>query len=203
MPGPAPPPASRERPVDDPPLVAAAQAGDKAAFEALYRRHVGPIHALCRRLADDAASAEELTQEAFVLAWRKLASFRGDSAFGSWLYRLTVNHALSARRGRRLEAGRVLSYDAGPPGASDRDHESTANHGSDGFAAVAPTNPSLAIDLERAIAGLPDGARNVFVLADVYGHAHEEIGRLLGIAPGTSKAQLHRARMLLRKALDR
>jgi RNA polymerase sigma-70 factor (ECF subfamily) len=201
---------------DDPTLVRRAQEGDRVAFETLYRRHVGRIHGLCRRLADDAGGAEELVQEAFLLAWRKLASFRGDSAFGSWLYRLTLNHALSIRRAEQREAGRVLSYDASFDGRSTGQSATAAGHAgaagegvptgaspTDRLAHTSAPRADLAVDLERAIATLPGGARTVFVLADVYGHAHEEIARLLGIAPGTSKAQLHRARMLLRKALSR
>jgi RNA polymerase sigma-70 factor (ECF subfamily) len=166
-------------------LVQAARAGDLAAFERLYRENERRVFALCMRLSADPALAEELTQEVFVRAWRKLDSFRGQSAFSSWLYPLTVNVALSERRSRRRRLARVVPADdlttLEPPSPT-------------------PT-PEAAFDLEKAMAGLPPGARQVFVLHDVEGRTHEEIAALLGLAPGTSKAQLHRARRLLREVL--
>lgn len=166
-------------------LVARAAAGDVGAFEELYRDHVGRAYALCLRMTGDAQLAEELVQESFVRAWQKLRSFRGESAFSTWLHRVTVNVVLAHLRG----AGR---REVGDGGAA-----------AEGLAEPpAPTpNPAAAIDLERAIGTLPDGLRAVFVLHDVEGFKHREISRLTGIAVGTSKAQLHRARRLLRKAL--
>ena len=169
-------------------LVHRAQQGDQAAFEALYRQHVGRVYALCLRLASDPAQAEELTQDAFVRAWERLASFRGESAFGSWLYRLTVNVVFHHLRGARRRSLRVLTTDE--PVALERPPRDSGG-------------PGARLDLERAVAGLPPGARQVFVLHDVEGYRHEEIARLTGIAVGTSKAQLFRARRLLREALDR
>ena len=158
-----------------------------AAFEQLYRDHVGRVFALCLRLAGDASLAEELAQEAFVRAWQKLGSFRGESAFSSWLYTLTVNTALSERRSRRRRTSRVVTTD--DLTAFDRPGR--------------PVRPDHRFDLERALATLPPGARAVLVLHDVEGYKHQEIADMTGIAAGTSKAQLHRARRLLREALTR
>ena len=163
-----------------------AQQGDAAAFEELYRTHAGRIHALCLRLEGDRARAEELTQDVFVRAWERLATFRGESAFGTWLHRLAVNVVLADRRSLWRRGRRLLFTD--DPAAFERPGDAVA--GSPG-------------DLEGAIAALPRGARSVFVLHDVEGYTHEEIARLSGIAEGTSKAQLFRARRLLREALNR
>lgn len=168
-------------------LVAQACRGDEGAFEQLYRAHVGRVHALTLRLTDDARHAEELTQDVFVRAWERLASFRGESAFGTWLHRLAVNVVLGDRRSawRRVRrvtpAGDLLELEA----------------------EVRAVPPGLRLDLDTAIAGLPPGARTVFVLHDIEGYDHGEIAGLTGIAVGTSKAQLFRARRLLREALDR
>lgn len=163
-----------------------AQDGDPEAFRALYQAHAGRVYALCLRLTGREQEAVEHTQDVFIRVWERLASFRGESAFTTWLHRLTVNEVLQARRsaGRRsarltLEDDAVLQRHPGP----------------------APAAPAR--DLEQALAALPPGARTVFVLHDVEGYQHEEIARLTGIAEGTSKAQLHRARRLLRENLDR
>jgi RNA polymerase sigma-70 factor (ECF subfamily) len=166
-------------------LVRQAQAGDLVAFERLYRDNERKVFGLCFRLSSDPALAEELTQEVFVRAWRKLSSFRGESAFSSWLYPLTVNVALSERRSRRRRDARIIATE--DPASLERAPRSPA--------------PEAGFDLEKAMATLPPGARAVFVLHDVEGRTHEEIAQLLGLAPGTSKAQLHRARRLLREAL--
>ena len=166
-------------------LVRAAQGGDLEAFEDLYRSTVGLVHALCLRMAGNAALAEELTQDVFVRAWRKLATFRGESAFATWLTRLTVNVVLSERRARRT-----------------RDAHVTLTADIEGLAGAAPAaRPGTALDLERAIAALPPQARHVFVLHDVQGWRHEEIAGHTGLAVGTCKAHLHRARRLLREVL--
>jgi RNA polymerase sigma-70 factor, ECF subfamily len=171
-------------------LVRRAQAGDRIAFEQLYRDNIGRVYALCFRMAGTADLAEELAQDVFVRAWQKLGSFRGESAFSSWLHPLTVNVALSERRSRRRRVARVMTTDdlteferPGPPTRSD--------------------GPEAGFDLERALATLPPGARAVFVLHDVEGYKHGEIAERTGVATGTSKAQLHRARKLLREALKR
>jgi RNA polymerase sigma-70 factor, ECF subfamily len=171
-------------------LIHRAQQGDRTAFEALYHAHAGRVYALCLRLTADAVQAEERTQDAFVRAWERLASFRGESAFSSWLYRLTVNEVLLGRRAERRREQRIVMSD--DPAAFERPRG--ADPGSEG---------GSALDLERAVAALPPGAREVFVLHDVEGYRHEEIAELAGIAVGTSKAQLFRARRLLREALNR
>ena len=169
-------------------LIHRAQQGDRAAFEALYREHAGRVYALCLRLTADAAQAEERTQDAFVRAWERLATFRGESAFSSWLYRLTVNEVFLGRRAARRREQRIVTTD--DPAALERPPGATGEAG-------------IALDLERAVAALPPGAREVFILHDVEGYRHEEIAELTGIAVGTSKAQLFRARRLLREALNR
>ena len=171
-------------PTDEHELVARASAGDLGAFEELYRHSVSRVYALCMRLVADPGRAEELTQEAFVRAWEKLDSFRGDSAFATWLHRLTVNVVFSAlrSRGRRESREEPLDTPSGPRAGERRD-------------------PVGAIDLERAIASLPPRARMVFVLHDVEGYRHREIAALAGITEGASKAHLHRARRRLQEAL--
>jgi RNA polymerase sigma-70 factor (ECF subfamily) len=166
-------------------LIARARAGDGAAFETLYRAHVGRIYAVCLRLTGDRVRAEEVTQDTFVLAWRRLASFREESAFGSWLHRIAVNAALGDYRATGRRERRVIPL-AEPPQGS-----------------VEPVDTGTEVDLERAIARLPVKARAVFVLHDIEGYPHEEIAAMTGVAVGTTKAQLHRARRLLREALAR
>ena len=168
-----------------PDLVARARDGDFAAFEEIYRKHVGRVHALCLRMTANVDRAEELTQEAFTRAWLKLSTFRGDSAFPAWLHKVTVNVVIGAGRSR----GRRLAREHAMGDVEELRHPARN------------TVPGLGMDLDRAIAELPARARQVFVLHDVEGYRHEEIGRLLDIATGTSKAQLHRARKLLREAL--
>ena len=166
--------------------VVLAAGGDRRAFERLYRAHVSRVYTLCARMVGDAATAEELTQDVFVRAWEKVALYRGESAFSTWLHRLAVNVVLNhrksegRRRGRLEEDPEVLDTRPG--------HQAPAG---------------IRMDLEQAIAGLPPGARRVFLLHDVEGFKHEEIAGMLGVTAGGSKAQLHRARMLLREALDR
>lgn len=171
---------------DDRELTGRARDGDVAAFEQLYRRHVGRIHAVCLRLAGNRALAEECTQDVFVQAWQALAGFRGDSGFGSWLHRIAVNAVLERHRHRLRQAAWMTPQDA------------------DSMAAVAAPDEQYdaALDLERVIATLPDAARTVLVLHDVEGYRHEEIADLTGLAVGTCKAHLHRARQLLRTRLQ-
>ena len=164
-----------------------AQAGDRLAFEQLYRSHCGRIYGLCWRMCGgDKALAEDMVQEAFVRAWSKLDLFRGDSKFGTWLHRLTVNVVLSDRRIRvkRLQREREL--------VDDLERTLVGDH--DVFA-------GLRKDLESAIAGLPERARSVLVLYDIEGYQHNEIAEMTGMAVGSSKAHLHRARKLLREVL--
>lgn len=168
-------------------VVRRAQTGDRAAFDELYRRSVGRVYGVCLRMSEDRETAERLTQDAFVRAWQKLESFRGDSAFTSWLHRLTVNVVLEDRRSDGRRAARIdIVADPG-------EHEK----------GTPPSMVGEKIDLERAIARLPRGARTVLVLFDVEGYSQDEIARLTGTAVGTVKAQLHRARRLLRELLNR
>ena len=164
--------------------VARAASGDVAAFERLYRSHVPRIHSLARRMAG-AREAEELTQDVFVRAWMKLASFRGESAFSTWLHRLAVNVIIEKFRSRQSERSRWIE-------------DSSVLE----LMPVKPGSHGVRLDLEAALDMVPKGARAVFVLHDVEGHTHQEIGEILGVTAGTSKAQLHRARMILRRHLE-
>jgi RNA polymerase sigma-70 factor (ECF subfamily) len=160
-----------------------AAAGDHAAFERLYRRHVARVNSLARWLLDP-GEADDAVQEIFIRVWQKLHTFAGQSAFGTWLHRVAVNF-LIRRRQNLGTARRRQSSDEEPLRA----------------AAAAPERPDLRVALERAVDRLPAGAREVFVLHDVEGYKHEEIAELLAVDPGTSRSQLHRARMLLRQQL--
>jgi RNA polymerase sigma-70 factor (ECF subfamily) len=170
---------------DEAALIRRACARDQQAFAQLYRRHVGRVHAICRRMTADIPRAEDLTQTVFVKLWEKLGLFRGESAFASWLHRLTVNTVLTDFRTTRRREARVFGTD--DPAALEK--------------SATPPRPGLRLDLEQAIAGLPPRARVIFVLHDVEGYTHEEIAGLLELQTGTTKAQLHRARQLLQEAL--
>ena len=166
-------------------LVDAAKRGATAAFEALYRNHVGKVYGLCLRMTAHRATAEDCTQEAFIQAWRSLPSFESRSAFGTWLHRIAVNAVLAQGRRARERLGREES-------AEDE--------------AVALADPTVAddatiLDLEAGIRRLPAGARQALVLVGLYGYSHEEAAGLLGIAVGTCKSQVHRARQLLGERL--
>jgi len=190
--GPDPPPVeagSPLRPTIDPSSgvrdVAEAAAGDVRAFERLYHAHLPRVHSLVRRMAGG-RETDELTQDVFVRVWQKLGSFRGDSAFSTWLHRLAVNVVIerfrsdAVRRQRLYDGAEIFDQIPAPPRRSG----------------------DLAIDFESALMKLPDGAREIFVLHDVEGYKHHEIATLLEISAGTSKAQLHRARMMLRRHLQ-
>jgi len=163
---------------------ALAARGDARAFKRLYEENVGRVHALARRMTG-AEHATELTQDVFVRAWQKLHTFRGEARFSTWLHRLAVNLILSRRASFATERARFLPDDQVLERIETR-----------------PGGREHAIDFEGAIARLPQGARMIFLLHDVEGYRHEEIARLLGVTSGTTKAQLHRARMLLRGHLD-
>ena len=170
-------------------LARRAAGGDTGAFESIYRRHAGRVHGVIVRLVGGhSARAEDLTQEAFVRVWQALPQFRFESAFATWLHRLAVNTALmelrSRRGGPRFDDDEDALEDIGTP--------DSAGHGA-----------ALTMDLERAVATLPPRARAVLVLHDVEGWKHEEIAQELGMAVGSSKAQLHRARHLLRAKLEK
>jgi len=168
--------------------VALAAAGNREAFERLYRLHANRVYSLCTRMSGSRTKGEELTQDVFVRTWEKLPQFRGESAFSTWLHRLAVNVVLNARKTEGKEASRTEESDVGDERWTEM--------------ARAPMHIER-MDLSDAIAKLPAGARRVFVLHDIEGYKHEEIAELCGITSGGSKAQLHRARLLLRGALDR
>jgi RNA polymerase sigma-70 factor, ECF subfamily len=164
-----------------------AQSGDVDAFEQLYREHSPRIYALCLRLkAGDKLDATELLQDVFVKAWRRLDTFRGECAFASWLHRLAVNTMLESARSEGRRAARVLPM------------EDTSRLAG----AARSSGIELKMDMENAIASLPKGARLAFVLHDVEGYQHQEIAEQLSVTVGTVKAQLHRARRLLRERLE-
>jgi len=169
---------------DDASDVAAAAAGDVRAFERVYRRHVARIHSTAIRMLG-AEEADDATQDVFVRAWQRLGQFRGDSAFGTWLFRLGVNVMLSrrevvaTRQRRHVDDAELIDT------LSARD-----------------VSPELGLDFEAAMQRLPPGMRQIFVLHDIEGYKHDEIAAMLGIAQGTSKSQLHRVRMVLRRYLD-
>ena len=152
------------------------------------------MYALCLRLTGNRRDAEERTQDVFVQAWRRLSTFRGESALSTWLHRLTVNLVLTERRATRRREQRVLAVES--PAAFERP-------GAGSPKGQVGESVDLGMDLDQAIARLPDGAREVLVLHDIEGYTHEEIGAACGIAEGTSKAQLFRARRLLREMLER
>jgi len=173
--------------------IAQARAGDPQAFERIYRMHVGRIHGLCLRMVSDPTRAETLTQDVFVRAWQRLASFRGQGSFGGWLHRLAVRVVIDDRRAAARTARWFVADSA------NESFTGAAAQPSGSEASVAPID--MAIDLERAVSRLPAGARLVFLLHDMEGYRHHEIAAMAGVAVGTVKAQLHRARRHLRRAL--
>lgn len=176
-------------PQSDHALAIAAGKGDMSAFEEIYERHNRRVYSLCLRMTQNVAEAEDLAQEAFIQLFRKIGSFRGESAFTTWLHRLTVNQCLMHFRKRSVKL------------------ERTTEEGETPVQIVRGTeNPNAMpvldrIALDNALKQLPPGYRTVFLLHDVEGHEHEEIAKMLGVAVGTSKSQLHKARMKLRKIL--
>ena len=164
-------------------LIRQAQRSDARAFEALYRLHIDKVYGICLRMTGNVSEAEDCAQEAFIQAWSKLEKFRGDSAFSTWLHRIAVNAVLGRMRKSKREQDRITAVtDLAPPGIETGDTGEMR-------------------DLSEAINRLPKGARHVFVLHAVYGYSHDETGEMLGIAAGTSKAQLHRAKRLLAQQL--
>jgi RNA polymerase sigma-70 factor (ECF subfamily) len=172
-------------------LAQRAAAGDSLAFEELYTRHHRRVYSLCLRMTQNVAESEDLTQEVFIQLHRKAGSFRGDSQFTTWLHRMTVNQVLMhfRRKGSRPE---MTAVDDETPTRAETGTEDPRRM---------PVVDRIA--LNKAIAQLPDGYRTVFVLHDVEGYQHEEIARMLGLAVGTSKSQLHKARLKLRKLIRR
>lgn len=170
--------------------VALAAAGDRRAFERLYQTHVNRVFTVCTRMCGSRVRGEELTQDVFVRTWEKLPQFRGDSAFSTWIHRIAVNIVLTDRKNEGRERRRMK--------------EDEGENGEEIFAPAATTpRDGDRMDLAAAIESLPPGARQIFVLHDVEGYKHEEIATLCGITAGGSKAQLHRARLLLRERLTR
>jgi RNA polymerase sigma-70 factor (ECF subfamily) len=172
-------------------LVARCLEGDLGAFEELYRAHAGRLYSLAFRMLGNAADAEDLLQDIFLSAHRKLESFRGDSALGTWLYRLAMNQILDYVRSRAGRAGQLTDGLDDASVLADATGHRLADRAID------------RIDLERALGELPEGCRAAFVLHDVEGLEHKEIAHVLGIAEGTSKSQVHKARLRLRGLLHR
>lgn len=166
-------------------LIARAKSGDQVAFAEIYKIHVGRVFGLCLRILGDRSRAEELTQRVFVRTWNKLDSYRFESSFSSWLYRLAMNVLLNELKTKISMRSWDCSFEDLPIDMNSQGRSS----------------PELKIDLERAIAALPAGARVIFVLHEIEGFDHNEIAERLGLANGTCKAQLSRARRLLREAL--
>lgn len=162
-----------------------AQGGDVDAFEAVYRAHASAIHALCRRMCGEDGEANELVQDVFVRAWERLPSFRGQSTLATWLHRLAVNVVLEKWRTKKRDALRMIDHDDGLAiDAEPQQHD-----------------PDVLMDVEAAVMRLPAGARTVFVLHDIEGYSHDEIALMTGIAAGTSRTQLFRARRALARVL--
>ena len=175
--------ASTDAFADERALISRAQRADARAFEALYRLHIDRVYGICLRMTGNVSEAEDCAQEAFIQAWNKLDRFRGDSAFSTWLHRIAVNSVLGRMRKTKREQDRIMAVTDNLP--------ATYESGETGELR----------DLSEAIDRLPEGARNVFVLHAIYGYSHDEAGEMLGIAAGTSKAQLHRAKRLLAQQL--
>lgn len=169
---------------DEADWIAQAQRSDERAFESLYRQHIDKVYGLCLRMTGNVSEAEDCAQEAFIQAWKKIDKFRGDSAFGTWIHRIAVNAVLGRIRKSQRERARMRVVAETAPSPISR------------------TDDGELRDLSEAVDRLPEGARHVFVLYAVYGYSHEEAGDMLGIATGTSKAQLHRARRLLAQQLE-
>jgi RNA polymerase sigma-70 factor (ECF subfamily) len=177
-------------PADDAADVALAAAGDRRAFERLYRAHVNRVFTICTRMCGSKTRGEELTQDVFVRAWEKLPQFRGEAQFSTWIHRVAVNIALTDRKNEARSRKRLVA-DEGEEGETPLQKASvTPGYGD-------------RMDIVAAMEQLPPGARQIFVLHDIEGYKHEEIAEMCGITAGGSKAQLHRARLLLREALTR
>jgi RNA polymerase sigma-70 factor (ECF subfamily) len=175
---------------EDTALVERCRAGDLSAFEEIYRMHSGKLYSLACRMLGNPTDAEDLLQEIFLSAHRKLDGFRGESALGTWLYRLATNQCLDHLRSRAVRTNQVTDTIDDEPSLSDARSRGLAER------TVAK------MDLERALAKLPEGARAAFVLHDIQGLEHREVANALGIAEGTSKSQVHKARLRLRALLS-
>jgi RNA polymerase sigma-70 factor (ECF subfamily) len=171
-----------------------AQEGNAAAFEQLYRRYSGRVYSLCLRMVKDGSEAEDLTQEAFLLVFRKIRTFRGESKFSTWLHRLTVNLVLMGLRKKRYSE---VSLDATLE-LDDEDFRPTMELGGPDLRLSGVVDH---LNLTRAIEQLPDGYKKMFVLHDVEGYEHHEIAKILGCSSGNSKSQVYKARLRLRELL--
>lgn len=177
-------------PIDDSADVALAAAGDRGAFERLYRANVNRVFSLCTRMCGSRVRGEELTQDVFVRAWEKLPQFRGDAQFSTWIHRVAVNIVLTDRKNEARTRQRIVEDEAEIGETPLQRASVTPGYGD-------------RMDISAAMERLPRGARQIFVLHDIEGYKHEEIAEMCGITAGGSKAQLHRARLLLREALTR
>lgn len=186
------PPASGDD--DESALAERAARGDMQAFELLYRQSAGRVFALCLRMSRDRERARELAHDAFVRAWEKMSTFRGEAAFTTWMHRLTVNLVLERQRSERRRAAHEIT-------ATDRDHDDDGHREDRAMLQLVRQEEGERLDLEAAIRTLPTNARTVFVLHEVEGYQHDEIAQTMGIAPGTVRAHLHRARRLLMEYL--
>jgi len=175
-------------------IIQRATEGDPAAFECLYRSHCKRVYAVCLRMVGDTTEAEDLTQEAFLLLFRKIHTFRGESAFSTWLHRLVVNRVLMHLRKKSLP---VVSMEMGPAPDGEATPSSVEIAASD----LLLEGSIDRINLGRCVAQLPAGSRAIFVLHDIQGYQHREIAEMLGRSEGASKSQLHKARKRLRELL--
>ena len=175
---------------DDSADVRLAAAGDRKAFERLYRLHVNRVFSICTRMCGSRTKGEELTQDVWVRVWEKLPQFRGDAQFSTWLHRVAVNIALTERKNEARSRKRLVEDESDEGETPLQKASVTPGYGD-------------RMDITAALETLPAGARQIFVLHDIEGYKHEEIADMCGITAGGSKAQLHRARMLLREALTR
>jgi RNA polymerase sigma-70 factor, ECF subfamily len=177
-------------PSEDSTDVMLAAGGDRKAFERLYKSHVNRVFTLCTRMCGSRVRGEELTQDVFVRAWEKLPQFRGDAQFSTWIHRVAVNIVLTDRKNEARNRKRMVEDE---PERADTPLQK---------ASVTPGYGDR-MDITAALEGLPPGAKQIFILHDIEGYKHEEIAEMCGITAGGSKAQLHRARLLLREALTR
>ena len=180
--------------IPEPDLIRLAQQGDAAAFEGLYQLHNRRVYSLCLRMVGNTAEAEDLTQEAFLQLFRKISTFRGESAFSTWLHRLAVNVVLMKLR---KKSGKETSLEQ----VTDPDEESGTPRRDFGTLDVRLSGSLDRVNLQRAVEQLPPGYKAVFVLHDVQGFEHNEIAGIMGCSIGNSKSQLHKARMRLRDLL--
>jgi RNA polymerase sigma-70 factor (ECF subfamily) len=176
-------------------LIEKAKQGNAQAFQALYDKHKRRVYSLCLRMTSNTAEAEDLTQEAFLQLYRKIATFRGESAFSTWLHRLSVNVVLMHLRKKNLP---VVSLEETTQGSGGEEDTAKKDFGAEDISLAGSLDR---LQLQRAVEDLPPGYRTIFVLHDVEGYEHNEIAEIVGCSIGNSKSQLHKARMKLRDLL--